>query len=145
METTIRFTVRGEPQGKGRPRIVRNGAFSRAYTPETTVLYENLIKLEYQRYCKDVCFMEGCVGMAITAYFSIPKTTSKRKRALMIDGQIYPVKKPDCDNVAKCVCDALNGLAYKDDSQISDLRIVKRYAEIPKIVVDIWGIKEEQP
>ena len=36
-------------------------------------------------------------------------------------------KKPDIDNVAKSVLDALNGLAFDDDSLIHDLQIIKRY------------------
>lgn len=34
---------------------------------------------------------------------------------------------PDCDNVAKLVMDALNGLAWKDDRSVTEL-CVKKYA-----------------
>ncbi|WP_460268332.1 RusA family crossover junction endodeoxyribonuclease [Clostridium sp. CTA-17] len=40
-----------------------------------------------------------------------------------------PTKKPDVDNIAKIILDSLNGVAYKDDSQIVDLRIIKSYTE----------------
>ncbi|WP_332834903.1 RusA family crossover junction endodeoxyribonuclease [Clostridium perfringens] len=40
-----------------------------------------------------------------------------------------PTKKPDVDNIAKIILDSLNGVAYKDDSQIVDIRIIKKYTE----------------
>ena len=45
----IKFTVLGEPQGKGRPKFSRQGGFVKTYTPDKTVLYENLIRTEYLR------------------------------------------------------------------------------------------------
>ena len=45
------------------------------------------------------------------------------------DGLEKPRKKPDADNIAKIILDSLNGVAYKDDSQIVDIRIIKKYTE----------------
>ena len=36
----------------------------------------------------------------------------------MLNGRLFPTKKPDADNIIKVILDALNGLAYRDDSQI---------------------------
>ena len=56
----------------------------------------------------------------------------------MIAGQRTPTKKPDADNIAKVVCDALNGVAYKDDTQIVSLHIKKSYtADEPRVEVMI--------
>lgn len=137
MGTILKFTVRGEPQGKGRPRVVRNGLVTRTYTPEKTAVYENLIRLEYQQKYGDVCIVDKCLQVSITAYFAVPKSAGKRKRVQMLSGTLLPGKKPDCDNIAKCVCDALNGIAYRDDSQIVDLRVIKRYAVMPQIDIEI--------
>ncbi len=41
--TGVSFTVPGEPQGKGRAKIVKVGGFSRMATPQKTVAYEGLI------------------------------------------------------------------------------------------------------
>ena len=54
----------------------------------------------------------------ILAYFEPPKSISKKKRAEMLEGKIWPAKKPDSDNIAKVVLDALTGIAYHDDTQI---------------------------
>ena len=55
--------------------------------------------------------------------------------------KLLPTSSPDLDNVAKSVCDALNGVAYFDDSQICKLSIHKYYAKVPKIIVILgdWG------
>lgn len=138
---TIRFTVPGEPVGKGRPRVVRSSGFSRTYTPEKTASYENLVKLEFQRQggrmLKDVP-----LKVRISAWYSIPRSASKRKKQAMSGGLIRPTKKPDADNVAKSVCDALNGLAYRDDSQVVTLIVEKWFGEEPRVDVEIREVEE---
>lgn len=130
------FVIPGEPCGKARPRVVRNGSFTRAYTPEKTVAYENLVKLEYQRQCNG-CWFDGPVNVSIIAFFGIPASVSKKKAKGMQAGSVLPTKKPDCDNIGKIICDALNGVAYKDDAQVVRLTIAKRYETIPNVYVYI--------
>jgi Holliday junction resolvase RusA-like endonuclease len=40
----------------------------------------------------------------------------------------WKATKPDCDNLAKSTLDALNGLLFKDDSQVVELHVVKFHA-----------------
>ncbi len=132
----FRFTVPGEPMGKGRPRVVRRGGFTQTYTPEKTASYENLVKLEFQRQGGRM-MKDGPVYLSIQAWYGIPKSVSKRKREAMIGGLIWPTKKPDCDNVAKIIADALNGLAWRDDSQVVSLHVCKRFGETPGVRVQM--------
>ena len=134
------FSVPGEPTGKARPRVVRTSGFPRTYTPEKTVNYENLVKVEYERQCRDRHFGESTVGMQIIAHYGIPASASKRKKSDMLAGIIRPKKKPDCDNVVKIIWDALNGIAYRDDAQIVICSIEKRYAAIPHIDITITEV-----
>ena len=46
---------------------------------------------------------------------------------MMEAGELLPCKKPDADNIAKVICDALNKVAYGDDTQICSLKVDKRY------------------
>lgn len=138
----MKFTIPGEPCGKARPRVVRNGNCSHTYTPERTVNYENLVKLEYQRQCGNACITEGGVHMRIIARFSIPSSASKRKASAMACGTIRPTKKPDCDNIVKIICDALNGIAYKDDAQVVSVTIDKIYDIMPSVAVEIREERE---
>ena len=76
------FTVPGEPQGKARARTCGG----HTYTPEKTVLYENLIKTEYARQCGNRKFSilsDGTaqpVAVRIEAVYGIPKSYSKKKK-----------------------------------------------------------------
>lgn len=56
--------------------------------------------------------------ISILAIFPIPKYVSKKTKDLMLNGCLFPTKKPDADNVIKVILDSLNGVAYRDDVQI---------------------------
>jgi Holliday junction resolvase RusA-like endonuclease len=130
MKPTL-FIVPGEPVGKARPRVTKWGA----YTPEKTVLYENLIKT-----CYNGKVYEGAVGINVRAFYSIPKSASKKARLEMESFERFPTKKPDCDNVLKIIGDALNGVAYKDDSQIVKASIEKYYSDEPRVEIELMEI-----
>lgn len=132
--TEIEFFVPGKPQGKARARTVRmpNG-FTRSFTPDKTVLYENLIKscfIEAEAKQNGIFPLEAGtpVEMLITAYFKPPLSQSLKKQRMMLRNEIQPLKKPDMDNIVKVVADALNGLAYHDDTQICSLGATKVYS-----------------
>ena len=136
----VKFTLYGEPKGKGRPRFRRNTGH--AITPKDTVNYETLVHMEYLEQCKDFRFPDGTMlDMRIKAFYSIPKSASKKKKASMIAGEIRPTKKPDMDNVVKIIADSLNQIAYRDDTQIVDCQCRKFYAEIPRVEVTIRSVE----
>ena len=68
------------------------------------------------------------------------KSTSKKKRQQMLAGLIRPTKKPDLDNVIKSILDALNKVAYHDDTQIVSLSVEKFYSDSPRVEVAISSI-----
>lgn len=126
------FTVPGKPQGKARARTFYNGRSKKmnSITPEKTVLYENLVKTCFQqKYGQERFSDDAYIVARIAAFFEPPKSISKKKRAEMLEGKIWPAKKPDSDNIAKVVLDALNGIAYHDDTQIIKLVVTKAYSE----------------
>ena len=139
---TVEFYIPGEPVGKGRPRFTRTG---RTYTPEATANYETLVKIEYQRQVGLERFPDdAALKMEIEAQFSIPKSASRKKTELMATGVIRPIKKPDWDNIGKIVADSLNGIAYRDDSQITEAAVWKRYTEsTPCVWVRISEVDHE--
>lgn len=141
------FEVIGTIRGKARARTFYNPKIGRSQsiTPEGTVLYENLIRLSYQQCERRETFFDGePLEVDITAFFAIPKSASKKKAADMSAGRILPTKKPDADNIAKVVCDALNGVAYHDDSQIARLTVKKTYTKNEeKLLVTIRGVGNE--
>ena len=133
---TFNFEIVGEPQGKGRPRFSTRGGFVKTYTPEKTASYENFVKVCYLNKYKGQK-LDGEIIAEIIAYFSIPKSFSKKKRLEAIEGKIRPTKKPDTDNIAKTILDSLNGIAFEDDKQVVALLVKKLYGEEAKIVVSL--------
>lgn len=129
----VTFTIPGNPMGKQRARTLKIG---RSYTPIETVNYETLVKLSYDK-LDETCYFTGQIWATITAFYPIPKSTSKVKTKQMLEGIIRPTKKPDWDNIGKIVCDSLNHVAYNDDSQIVDCVVKKFYGEIPRVEVEI--------
>ncbi|EGT5619375.1 RusA family crossover junction endodeoxyribonuclease [Clostridium perfringens] len=115
--------VIGKIRGKARPRICRGHAF----TPKDTVQYEKLVRDCYKK--QDGRYLEGPIKALIIAYYKIPKSYTKKRVQAIRDGLEKTTKKPDADNIGKIILDSLNGIAYKDDSQIIELRVIKRYTE----------------
>jgi len=133
----INFTILGNPKGKGRPRATSRGKFVRMYTPPETAQYENLVRLSFQHEKQKK--LDGAIGAEITAFMPIPKSMSKKKQKLL-NIEIFPTKKPDFDNIGKIICDSLNGLAFDDDKQIVDAKIIKRYSKNPRVEVKMFNI-----
>ena len=139
-----KFTVMGVPIGKERARTVTlpNG-MRRSYTPKKTKDYESLIAYEYKRQCSEFygdmenSKLKQAVVLKIDIYFSIPKSYSKGKRLAAECNLIRPTKKPDIDNVVKSVLDALNGVAYKDDTQVTELS-VRKWWTADNDRIDVW-------
>lgn len=129
------FEVPGKITGKGRPRV--NTSTAIAYTPAKTKEYEDIIKQYFIIKYRAIKPLEGRLSVTIKAYFTIPKNTSKLDKEEMLNNKIGPTKKPDIDNIAKIVLDALNKLAFKDDNQITKLNVEKMYSEEEKISIKI--------
>lgn len=109
--SSVSFTVPGPPKGKARARTVRTkDGRTFSYTPDGTVLYENLIKTCYYQTGVNPFGADEELRATIVAYYPITKSTSKKKRQQMLAGLIRPTKKPDLDNVIKSILDALNNL-----------------------------------
>lgn len=138
----VKFTVLGEPRGKQRPRMTKAG---RTYTPKETVQYENLIRIEYRRQCNDFKFERDIpLDAKIIAYYGIPRSVSKKKRQMMLEQQIRPLKKVDIDNLVKVVLDSLNQIAYHDDVQVTDCQVRKFYSENPRVEVTIQECEDNE-
>ena len=82
-----------------------------------------------------ITFCDGPVVMEVICSFRPPKSMSRKRKKEALSGKILPTKRPDVDNICKLCADALNGIAYQDDAQIVDLRVVKKYGEKDEIKI----------
>ncbi len=116
------FTVEGKIKGKERPRFSRG----HTYTPKATIEAERAIKKAYRS--NSTCCLESFVRIEIYAFFKMRKSYTKKKARECLEN-VYCDLMPDADNIAKTVCDALNGVAYVDDKQVVECVVVKKWTE----------------
>lgn len=139
MTAGIYFVVPGAPVGKGRPRASSRGGFVRMYTDAKTLSYEAIIAKQAGYAMGTLEVLATPISMRIVALYPIPVSWSKRKQQLALSGDLIP-GKPDLDNVAKAVLDALNGVVYEDDKQVIRLVIEKSYSFEPRIEVYVHEV-----
>ena len=114
---SVSFEVWGKVRGKGRPRFTRGG---HAYTPNGTRDYERAIREAYENApMRPPEPFSGPIAVCIMTYRQLPKSTPK---SVIREPDTH---KPDADNVAKVVLDALNGVAWLDDAQVTSLTVIK--------------------
>lgn len=130
----VHFIVPGEPRGKGRPRFAKRGRFISTYTDTATALYEATVADAGLQAMGSTEPLQTPISLRIEAYMTVPSSWSRAKRLDALAGMVVP-GKPDLDNVAKAVMDALNGVLYEDDKQVCALRVAKWYALDPRVEV----------
>lgn len=133
----ITFVIDAAPYGKGRPRFTRDG---HAYTPEKTANYERLVQWAYQSQTHGAR-IDGPIEAIIFAEFAPNRSDRQAVRDAKLSGEMLPQKKPDCDNIAKTILDALNGLAYDDDAQVVYLSVYKLYSRVDRVTVRLSEAK----
>lgn len=115
--SSVSFDVWGKVRGKGRPRFTRSG---HAYTTKGTRDYEMAIREAFENAPgRPPEPFSGPIDVTIVTSRQLPKSTPK---SVIREPDTH---KPDADNVAKVVLDALNGVAWLDDAQVTSLTVVK--------------------
>lgn len=135
----IEFTIPGDPVPQGRPRAGRAGKRIVMYDPKESREYKRYVSLIARQHAPKT-LLKGPLSVEMKIYRKIPKSTTKKDRALISEGIKRPVTKPDTDNYTKSVLDALNGIIYKDDSQVTDLYASKYYSDNPRVELKIQEI-----
>lgn len=135
MTTPVTITLLGEPKGKGRGRVgkLHNGR-PVVFTPQATKNYEGMLRDAAGKEMAGRVPFEGAVEVAMIAQFMPPASWSKKKQAAALRGEIMPTKKPDADNLLKCL-DALNQIVWRDDAQVVTATVRKRYGTSALLVI----------
>ncbi len=136
MTEPLTIVVMGAPVGKGRPRFTRAG---HTYTPDKTRSYEQLVAWTARTEMGSRPLIDGPVQLSFRAVFEIPKSWPKKKQTDALLGIVRPTGKPDIDNLIKSM-DALNGIVFRDDSQITEISGSKRYGHQAFVAVTVKPI-----
>lgn len=142
---TLKITVPGKPVGKQRPKIFRDShGHTHGTTPEKTRNYEATIRQIFSAAFPDWIPTEDPISLCMMAYFPIPLSWSKKKKALAVSGDLPYQGTPDADNILKCA-DALNEIAWKDDKQVVVAHCERYYSEQPRLEIEIskWEPNDE--
>ena len=133
MTFMVTFKVDGVPVPKGRARYVRRGNHISTYTPEKTRTYETLIKDAARQAMGGSEPLETPVSLYLYIRVPIPASATKKRLQAIADGSEKPIKKPDASNILKSVEDGMNGVVYKDDSQIINIHVTKVFSSEPGV------------
>jgi len=139
----IHLTVNAIPVAQSRPRFTRQGKFVKTYDPPKSKAYKKLVRQEVLKQYHDEPIAKGNpLILQVTFYRSIQKSLSKAEHERRLKGDILPFIKPDIDNYFKAVTDALTGVIWADDNQITDVKMSKRYSDNPRTEILVWKIEE---
>lgn len=139
----ITFRVHGhpvpQPRTKSRGFNAGGKTFIKHYTPDSgqpgnsIKEWKEAIRQEAEKH-RPQALLDG--PLKVKARFIILKPKSKPKRV------IYPAVKPDVDNLIKAVWDVLNGLLYRDDSQIVSCQVEKVYGDPPGLMFSMEVVED---
>jgi Holliday junction resolvase RusA-like endonuclease len=128
--------IPGRPYAKQRHRVGTIRGRARAFNPPENELFEHLVRTLAAPVFRAP--IEGPVRVVVVATFAPPASWSARRRAACL-GQPH-AQKPDADNIAKAVKDALNRLAWTDDAQVAELTVRKLWGEIEGTRVEVTAL-----
>lgn len=140
MTNVVQLVINEIPKPQPRPRITVRGKYAHAYEPKSITEYKRLVAGKYRSEHKQQLPLTGALSVDVRFYRPIQKSISKIERQRRLLGQSLPTVKPDIDNYVKAILDALNGLAFKDDSQIAVLYARKLYSDNPRTEIEITEI-----
>lgn len=123
----MKFFIPGDPVPQGRPRAYRMGDSVRMFDPPKSVAWKKIVAQVAILHHATV--LDGALVMRLTFYLPAPKSINCPECTMH-------TKRPDLDNLVKSIKDGLNGICYKDDSQVYLLHAVKFYAARP----DLTGV-----
>ena len=131
----LKFIIDGSPVAKqsvklGTVTLKSGKVMPTKYTPKEMKNYANWVKTCFKRTYPNhlpSVFFEKPLMCKIIVNKKVPKSFSKKKREQALQGLLVPITNPDCDNISKNICDALNEIAYPDDRQIAKLIVEKHF------------------
>ena len=129
-------------RGKGRVRFVRQTG--RTYTPDATAQSMYDVRDAYLRAAGGASAPKGTpVRVWVQTWRPLPRSRPKR-----VEWE-HDTFKPDADNQLKLILDALNGVAWADDTQVTDVELHKhartRAADERTLVCVEWPVGGGRP
>ena len=122
----INLTIPMAPKAQKRDRITARGGFARSYKDKGQRLEEDKLLTMIMALAPPKP-LDGPISLEIKAYLPIPKSKPRIWQAKAASGELRPTTKPDCDNLAKQICDVMQKVFFQDDKQVVSLSVSKHY------------------
>ena len=129
----VAFVVQGEPVPQPRPRVSTRGGFARAYVPSVHPVHAYRKAIAMHAKAAGLRETGDMIDVGIVAAFARPKS-HKTKAGLRKGAPALP--RPDVDNIAKAVLDALQDV-IGDDTHVRRLTVEKRYDAEAATLVEV--------
>ncbi len=131
----ITFTVpMGQVKAKERPR---KGCYG-FYTPRATRESESAIAWAAKK--AGAKPIDGPVSVSMLIYVRAPSKWRAADRRDAEARNVPAIIRPDIDNIAKTICDSLNGVAYRDDAQVALLQAKRLHSAEPRVEVTVKAL-----
>lgn len=136
----MKIIINEAPMSQSRPRF--NSYSKRAYEKVDITNYKKRVGYTAKQVIKKPIEKGIALKIDVVFYMQTPKSVSNiKKNAVNLRNEVIRVtKKPDIDNLLKAILDGLNGIAFDDDNQITDVTMKKRYSLTPRIEIDITEV-----
>lgn len=152
------FELKGPPSHKGRHRsrlVIPREAWSfltrgkvitelgvkrifiQQYPDPETEAAEKVLAEAASLFMRGKLPTEQPVALLVHAFREIPRSWSGKDQEAALAGAIRPTSRPDGDNYLKLAQDALNGVVWRDDSQVVDARAIKLYSDRPALRIEV--------
>lgn len=125
------FTIYLLPKATPRPRLGINGVFYVKGAADNKAIFKEYL-LD-----KDIPLITTPTKFRCVSYLPIPKTMKPIEKLCAELGFIYPVSKPDWDNLGKAYCDMLQDVILYDDSLVIEGISRKLYSIKPRIEITV--------
>ncbi len=135
----IHFEVPISPQSQKRGRSVHANGHTWTHKNPQQAIYESKLSVLMSQY-KPEKPLEGAIGLYITCCLPIPASKPKKWKIQALNCEIQPTGKPDADNMFKNITDVMEGVFYRNDSQITELSVSKIYSDNPRWIVELTEI-----
>lgn len=130
----IAFHIPGEPVAFARS----GGKGTIRFTPKKQRDFMALVKLAAAAAMDGAPPLDGPLEMTIRATYLVPASWPRKRR----NAARWRTSKPDADNLAKIVADAINEIVYVDDAQIASLSVQKVYGPLAGVTVSVARLSE---
>jgi Holliday junction resolvase RusA-like endonuclease len=109
--------------------VTARGGFARTYTPAATRAAEQAVASCWEQ--SGGIALDGPLWIDLLFATDRPQSHWLKNDRLSTEAKRhpYPIRKPDIDNLCKLILDALNGKAYRDDTQVCDLKAQRIWAD----------------